>query len=384
MAGRGYRFRTRNEVRLTAALAALLLVIVGLDIAFSGSVVVVLVEISVAVLAAGAIVWLSVGRRNLERERFRSQMIAEVGTVMSNALDYELALTELARLISRRLADWCFIFILEEDGSIRQLAAAHVDMERQSQSWELLYRYPLDPNRTEGPAKVIRTGRSDLQPEVTDDLLRAISANDENLELLRALKLRSTMIAPLKARGRILGAIVLAAAASGQVFTRRGVELAEEVSARAAITLDNSRLYARLSHTERDLRTSRDQLQAIVDGVADAVTAQDQNGRLVYANDAAAELLGFDRAEELLAADPADIMGRYDLLDPEGNPFPPDRLPGRQALLGEEPQPVLLRYRSRSTRTERWSQIKATAIRDEDGKPVLAINVVEDVTVHRV
>ncbi len=379
-AGRG-SVGTRNEVRLAAGLAALLLVTVGLDIAMGGSVVLVLIQIAVVIAVAVAIVWLAVGRRKLERERFRSQMIAEVGTVMSGALDYELALTELARLISRRLADWCFIFILEEDRSIRQLAAAHVDMERQSQAWELLYRYPLDPDRPEGPAKVIRTGRSDFQPQVTEDLLRAISANDENLELLRALKLRSSMVAPLVARGRTLGAIVFASAESGQVFTRRDLELAEEVTARAAITLDNARLYARLRGTERELRTSRDQLQAIVDGVADAVTAQDPSGKLVYANDAAAALLGFERADQLLAADLAEVMGRYDLIDPDGRHFPLENLPGRQALSGEDPDPVLIRYRNRATGTESWSLIKATAIRDESGTPVLAINVVEDVTV---
>jgi PAS domain S-box-containing protein len=371
-------------VRPAAALGALLLVIVGLDIAISGSLVLVLIQIAVVVLVAVAIVRMALGRRTLERERFRSQMIAEVGTVMSGALDYELALTELARLISRRLADWCFVFTVEEDGSIRQLAAAHVDIERQSQAWELLYRYPLDRDRPEGPAKVIRTGRADFQPAVTEDLLRAISANDENLELLRALQLRSSMIAPLVARGRILGAIVFASAESGQVFTRRDLELAEEVTARAAITLDNARLYARLSNTERELRTSRDQLQAIVDGVADAVTAQDPAGTLVYANDAAAELLGFDTAEELLEADPAEVMGSYEIIDADGRPFPYDRLPGRQALRGEDPDPVLLRYRNRVTGMERWSQIKATTIRDEAGAPALAINVVEDVTEHRV
>jgi PAS domain S-box-containing protein len=419
---------TRDEVRTAAALVVLLLLIAGLDIALSNNAVLIsflsvgpllaalyggprltaaigaaaiafavalgafdsmfgstdhVIRIGVVTVVSLLAVWIAIGRRTLERARFRASMIAEVGSVMSGALEFEVALTELARVISRRLADWCFIFILEEDGSIRQLAAAHADLQRQSAAWELLYRYPLDPDRSEGPAKVIRTGRSDIQPTVTEDLLRAISANDENLELLRALELRSTMIAPLVARGRILGAIVFASAESGQVFNRQDLEMAEEVTARAAITLDNSRLYARLSGFERELRTSRDQLEAILGGVADAVTAQDAAGKLVYANDAAARSVGLASAQELMDADGAQVAARYELIDPDGDPFPMDGLPGRRALLGEDPEPVLLRHRNRKTGEERWSQIKATAIRDEDGEPVLAINVVEDVTEQR-
>src|SRR5690348_9309216 len=149
------------------------------------------IRVTVLALVSGLAVWIAFNRRSLEEARFRSTLIAEVGSVMSGALDYEVSLLELARLCSRRLADWCFIFIREDDGTIRQLAAAHASLERQSQAWDLLYRYPLDPDRTEGPAKVIRTGLSDLQPEVGDELLQAISANDENLAMLRALGLRS-------------------------------------------------------------------------------------------------------------------------------------------------------------------------------------------------
>ena len=76
----------------------------------------------------------------------------------------------LARLCAHRLSDWCFVFIAEDDGSIRQVAAAHVDPQRQRAAWELLFRYPLNPRRDEGPAKVIRTGMPDLKPRVTDEL----------------------------------------------------------------------------------------------------------------------------------------------------------------------------------------------------------------------
>jgi serine phosphatase RsbU (regulator of sigma subunit)/PAS domain-containing protein len=340
-------------------------------------------RIGVVAVVSGFAIWMAYSRASLERARMRSSLIAEVGSVMSGALDFDVSLTELARLCSRRLCDWCFVFVREEDGSIRQLAAAHRNIDRQSQAWELLYRYPLDPDRPEGPAKVIRSGRPDLHAVVGDEVLRAIAYDEENLRMLQALELRSAMITPLVARGRILGAIAFASAESGRIFTRDDLALAEEVSARAAISLDNARLYMQLSSAEQELRTSHEQLQAILDGVADAVTVQDRSGGLIYANDAAAMQLGYDHADQLMSADPSVWIDRYEIVDAEGRPFPFDDLPGRRALRGEASEPAVVRYRNKETGDERWSQIKATAILGEDGEPAMAINVIEDVTEQR-
>src|SRR5207245_2415968 len=153
----------------------------------------------------------------------------------------------------QRLSDWCFVFILQEDGRIRQLAAAHEDPERQRLAWELLMRYPLDPDRPEGPAKVIRSGRSDLQPRVRPELLEVIAADEENLRLLQALRLRSAMIVPLSARGRTIGAIAFASADSGAVYGPDDLALAEELAARAAVAVDSARLFAGLERAQEEL-----------------------------------------------------------------------------------------------------------------------------------
>ena len=342
-----------------------------------------IVRLVVLALASLIAVVLARTRERLERARSRYSLIAEAGVVLGSALDYEVTMIEFARLCARRIADWCFVFVREDDGRIRQLAAAHVDPARQQAAWELLFRYPLDPDRPEGPAKVIRTGVSDLQPEVTDSLLETISADDENLGMLRGLGLRSAMVVPLTVRGRPTGAIAFASAESGRVYGPEDLALAEELARRAAVAVENARLYGRLREAEGDLRASRDELRAILDGVADAVTAQDLEGRVVYANDAAARQLGMRSAEELMNAAPSDLVGRYRLYDEDGAEFPPDRLPGRRALAGEDPEPTLVRYHRIDTGDELWSLIKASAIRDRDGHPVLAINVIEDVTEQR-
>ncbi|MGH2847932.1 MAG: SpoIIE family protein phosphatase [Thermoleophilaceae bacterium] len=133
----------------------------------------------------------------------------------------------------------------------------------------------------------------------------------------------------------------------------------------------------------RDATQARDQLEGILRGVADAVTAQAPDGRLLFANEAAVELLGYESSEALLAAPLGETMHRYDVLDEEGRPLPLERLPGRRALAEGEGGEIVVRFRLRATGEERWSAVKATPIRDPDGEVAMAINVIEDITDHK-
>ena len=121
-------------------------------------------------------------------------------------------------------------------------------------------------------------------------------------------------------------------------------------------------------------------LQEIIAGLADAVTVQDPGGRLVFANKAAAELLGYESPEQLIAAEPAAIMDRFEMLDEDERPIPVEQLPGRRALSGEEPEPLTVRFRPAAGGRERWSRVKARPILNDDGTVRLAINVIEDIT----
>ena len=121
-------------------------------------------------------------------------------------------------------------------------------------------------------------------------------------------------------------------------------------------------------------------LQEIIAGLADAVTVQDPTGRLVFANAAAADLLGYDTPEALLAASPTEIVGRFHMLDEERRPVPLEQLPGRRAIMGEDPEPLVVRFRPAHGGPERWSRVKARPIFNDDGSVRLAINVIEDIT----
>ena len=325
-------------------------------------------------------------RRAAEAAQLQTEFIAEVGTVLDTALDYRQALEELARIAVPRLGDWCVIDVLEEDGSIARYAVAHANPERQELVEALRDRYPADAEAQQGLPLAIRTGESQLIPEITDEMLTpgGIAQDERHAEALRELGFRSALVVPLRARGRILGAIGLALGPeSDRRYGPEDLTYAEDLARRAALALDNSRLFTERVRAEEELRRSRDELDFILAGVADGVTAQAPDGSLIYANDAAVETLGYRTLEELLAAPVTEIMSGFEMYAESGEPFPVERLPGRLALAGQQPEDAVVRFITKATGEERWSVVKATPILDANGAVLMAINVFEDITEHK-
>lgn len=131
---------------------------------------------------------------------------------------------------------------------------------------------------------------------------------------------------------------------------------------------------------QAELRASRDQLSAILAGVAEGITVQAASGRMVYANDAAARLCGFSSAAELLAEPSGDILTRFQIFDESGAVLPADRLPGRLALQARSVPEALVRFRVLATGEERWSLVGATAVTDSQGQVQLSVTIFRDVT----
>jgi PAS domain-containing protein len=313
----------------------------------------------------------------LEAARGRTDALADAGAMMAGSLDFDATLELIARLAVPRLADWCFVELLRDDGSIDRVAIQADDPALLEHAREYDRRYPLDPDAPVGSPQVIRSGEPELHPEIPDSMLELVAQDAEHLEILRALGFRSSMVVPLRAGGRVVGDIALVSASSGRRFGAADLAAAQELADRCGLYLENARLY-------RELERAHDELEAILTGVADAVTVQGHDGRLTYVNDAAVRLLGEplglpDRAA-LLAAPPAQLAGGFEILGHDGEPFPLARLPGRLALAGEEPEPVILRYRTRATGDIRWSRVKARPLRAPDGRVTQAINVIEDIT----
>jgi PAS domain S-box-containing protein len=174
---------------------------------------------------------------------------------------------------------------------------------------------------------------------------------------------------PLRARGREIGALTVA----GRRYDRQARDFLAVLAGRVALALDNAGL-------SEELHTAEQRMQAILANLAEAVTVQDRSGRLVYANEAAADLLGAASVEELLTTDPLHLVARFETFNEDGTPLRVDQLPGRHVLAGEEAEPLVVRTIDRESGMERWRVTKATPIPRPDGEVALAVNVIEDIT----
>ncbi len=189
------------------------------------------------------------------------RLLAEAGQLLAASLDYETTLVNIARLAVPRLADWCGVHIIEGE-TVRQVAVAHVDPVREEWARDLGRRYPFDPEAPTGVAAVLRTGRSEFYADIPESLLEAAARDEEHRQIIHQLQMRSAMVVPLAARGRTLGAITLVWAESGRRYSKADLALAEELAGRAALAVDNARLFgeAQLELTAR--RQAEEQLQA--------------------------------------------------------------------------------------------------------------------------
>ena len=129
--------------------------------------------------------------------------------------------------------------------------------------------------------------------------------------------------------------------------------------------------------------TASDELASILRNLADGITVQGPDGRLVYANDAAAQLCGLGSGEELLALSPQELLGRFEMIGEDREPLPVERLPNRIAFVEREPREGVVGYRLRQLDEERWSVVRSTPILDAAGEIRLLINVFHDVTGQR-
>jgi PAS domain S-box-containing protein len=195
-------------------------------------------------------------RTEAETAREQLAFLLRASGLLSASLDYEQTLSQVATLVVPRLADWASIQVLEEDGTLRTLAIAHVDPAKVAMAEEVQRRYPTDMSAPYGVPHVIRTGRAEVVPEILPSMFEEVGLDDELRRILEDLQLRSTMIVPLAARGRVFGAITLVWAESGRKYTQDDLPLVEELAARAALAIDNARLFQERDHIAVALQRS--------------------------------------------------------------------------------------------------------------------------------
>jgi signal transduction histidine kinase len=174
-----------------------------------------------------------------ERARFK----VRAGAVLASSLDYEETLRNVAALAVPRIADWCGVELLGPDGKSKQVAVAHVDPAKVEFARELSRRYPPDPDARTGAPNVMRTGMSELYPEIPEELLVAGAKDAEHLQLIRELGLRSAMVVPIKDREKVLGVISFITSGNHRQYTTADLAMAEQLGQRAGAAIANATLY---------------------------------------------------------------------------------------------------------------------------------------------
>jgi PAS domain S-box-containing protein len=195
-------------------------------------------------------------REDAREANQRLRFLSDATLLLSSSLDYDETVGKLAHLCVPTFADWASVDLLEPDGSVRQLVVAHEDPERVAYAKQLRERYPLDMGAPTGLANVIRTGRSEFLPEVPEKLIRISVTDEKQPEAALGLRLSSMITAPLSIRGNPIGALTLAYAESGRRYDEHDLRMAESLARRAAVAIDNARVYRDRDHMASTLQRS--------------------------------------------------------------------------------------------------------------------------------
>lgn len=204
-----------------------------------------------------------VARSEAENNAEKLAFLAESSAVLASSLDYETNLMSLAKLAVNRLADWCSVDIVDEDRGFHRVALVHRDPARMEWAREFQKRLTAETSAPHGVAHVMRTGQAKIYTDIPDSMLIALAQDAEHFKILQELGLASAMVVPLVARGRTLGAITMASENPGRRYTQEDLRFAEELARRAALGIDNARLYSEAQKALRTVQSKTEEIQAL-------------------------------------------------------------------------------------------------------------------------
>jgi PAS domain S-box-containing protein len=227
----------------------------------------------------------------------RAALLERVSRTLGSTLSFETTLHQLTEIVTAELADWAAVVVPGGADTLIPLAVSTTDPQYRARVADLRWRYAPRTGASRGVAEVIRRGRPELVPEVDEAFMKAVAVDEEQLAILREVQLLSYMAVPLAARGQVIGALMLATTArSGRHYDRAHLTQAQEIASRAALAIENARLYERVRAAEARLRL-------ILESARDyAIFALDAEGRVVEWSEGARRIFGYE-PEEMLGRD---------------------------------------------------------------------------------
>lgn len=178
-----------------------------------------------------------------KRAEERQQFLEQASLILGKSIDYATTLKNLARLIIPSLADYCRIVVLDENKTIQEIAIHHKDSRKKGLVVDLYKAYKDRSKTTHGLGQLLKSGKSELIPEMTPRILESVKDSPQILTLLKQLELASYMGVPIKIGTKVVGAITFSSTQKDRIYTKADIVLAEELARRAAYAVENARLY---------------------------------------------------------------------------------------------------------------------------------------------
>jgi serine phosphatase RsbU (regulator of sigma subunit) len=215
-----------------------------------------LVAIAIDVTGALGGVWVASLRARLNREQTASELLAEAGGLMEDALDQRQRAEHLAKLAVPALGDVAMVDMVTPEGLIERVAAQSRGTNVAELFAELRADAPIDPRGPHPVAEVIRTGRTINLDQLSDEEIERITTRENEREMLRKHRFQSCIVLPLGARGSVLGALTLWIMRPAKAFDETARRTAKRLADRAALALDNARLHEQQAHIASVLQHS--------------------------------------------------------------------------------------------------------------------------------
>jgi PAS domain S-box-containing protein len=205
-----------------------------------------------------------VARSEAETNSDKLAFLAEASTVLASSLDYQTNLMSVAKLAVNRLADWCAVDVMADNNEFHRVALVHRDSSRNEWAREFQKRFTSKQTAApHGVAHVMRTGKAKIYTDIPDSMLIALAQDAEHFKILQELGLASAMVVPLVARGRTLGAMTFASENPARRYTDSDLHFAEELARRAALGIDNARLYSEAQNALKEVQSKTDEIQKL-------------------------------------------------------------------------------------------------------------------------
>ena len=162
--------------------------------------------------------------------------------MLDSALEPEATLVSLARLAVPSLAECAIVDLVTDEGDLQRIDVVDIDPTRREVT-QAIRRIPPEI-RGEGPfARAIRTGQPAVLSNVAENARVTTGRPDSEYQrLIRGVSCEALLLIPLVARGQTLGPAD-ARLANGGSYGAADLSLAQELAGRAAVALDNGRLY---------------------------------------------------------------------------------------------------------------------------------------------